>query len=138
MRIDPNHILTHLSSNPGLAKLTGTPGIKPIDGAPKDVQSGPVSASKTTTVSGRRIEDVVELESIGFDQAKVGLSDGSQRSDRLSSLISGQVNRPISFAPPPSSSNHILHRAYFLQHADHASLNAAAVERQSGSMNLEV
>jgi len=143
MRIDPNHFLTHLSSNPGLAKMTKMPGvnpsagIKPVDEPSQDIQPTQISTSQTTSVSGRRIEDVVELESISFNRAQVDRADGSSRSEQLSSLIAGRVNRPISFGPAPSSSNHVLHRAYFVQNADHASLNAAAVERQSGSMDFE-
>lgn len=158
MNIDTNTLLSHLLNNHKInaptTPTTRTNSVNPFNNSTKisainyveNIQRNKASISQSDTTetsintnltSGRIIQDTVELESISFSKAQANYLAAGRNSftisHKLASLTAGRVDRPISFAPAPStttSTGNYLHRAYFKSNADHASLNAAAVQRQ--------
>lgn len=88
------------------------------------------SAGDSSTIS--RGPDVAELASINFKTAQKNLPQIDRFHAKMSRLVAAEVNRPVSFDSKPNqaAAPNIYHRAYLRQVADHASLNATAVERE--------
>ena len=87
-----------------------------------------VSTGPTTIV---REPDVAELSTIDFSTARQGLPKIDQFHAKIKPLVAGQVNRAVSFGSGPVPRGRTIYdRAYLKQVADHASINAAAVERK--------
>ena len=76
--------------------------------------------------------DVAELSSINFKTAQDNLPQIDRFHAKMSRLVADEVSRPVSFDPKASQAAalNVYHRAYLRQVADHASLNAAAVDRE--------
>jgi len=86
-----------------------------------------VSTGPTTIVRG---PDVAELSTIDFNAARQGLPKVDQFHAKVRPLVAGKVKRAVSFgAGPVPKGRTIYDRAYLKQVADHASINAAVVER---------
>lgn len=100
---------------------------------PNPVQ-GPKSLKPIEAVEPRRREpvDVARTESLSFQEAGADrvADPGPARSLQvIQSLVAGQVNEPISFAPPtpPRGANQMALQAYFRQMTTPAARNEAAL-----------
>jgi len=90
--------------------------------------SSVMPVATTTIVRG---PDVAEFSTIDFATARQDLPKIDQYHAKMRNLVAGQVARPISFGAGPTPKGRTIYdRAYLKQVADHASLNAAAVERK--------
>ena len=112
-------------------------------------------SSKTTSVQQAgpahnivRPSDTLELtstdpiERIGraINQQDISAQELANFRGRVGDLVAGETNQPISFDQPRAAvqNNNIYHRAYLKQTADYASLNAAAVDRQSAGSAIDL
>ncbi len=121
---------------PNVVRRQGNPQpVNPI--APINKGVAPQSGENQLTVHApdgsttiQRGQDVAQLSSLNLQAAQKDLPQVDQFHARLKPLVAGQTNRPMSFdAVPPAKTMNIYDQAYFRHTADHAALNAAAVER---------
>ncbi len=127
------------SSTTSTAKPTAPAVVNAPTASPPS--AAPTSAESITAARG---PDRVELTSLNFQSAQSALPNVDKYHAKMQNLVAAKVNQPISFdtpsAPPgPSSANsrpmNIYDRAYFRHTANHAALNAAAVERETRTVD---
>jgi len=115
-------------STPATSRNT-TPAPK-TGGAVRSAES-PSSVTPVATTTIVRGPDVAEISTIDFATARQDLPKIAQYHAKMRNLVAGRVNRPISLGAGPAPKGRTIYdRAYLKQVADHASLNAAAVERK--------